>query len=95
MGTLRQDIIRLLKQDYLDSWQLAQSIGIQEKELTDHLPHVARSTAARGDRFMVRPACCLNCGYEFKDRRRLSQPGKCPKCKQARIQGPWYHIQAA
>ena len=94
MDTLRQRIARLLKSNSLDAWQLAESMGIHEKELLAHLPHVARSASGRGEKFRVRPAVCLDCGFEFKERRRLDPPGKCPKCKQERIQGPWYHIDA-
>ena len=92
MGTLRQRIIELLSQEPLDAVQLAQALGVREKELFDHLPHIARSVGARRGGLRMRPASCRNCGFEFKERRRLSPPGRCPRCGQSRIDGPWYYI---
>jgi predicted Zn-ribbon and HTH transcriptional regulator len=67
-------------------------LKLREKETLFHLPHIAKSVAARGGRLRIRPASCMNCGFEFRDRRRLSPPSRCPQCKQSRIQGPWYQI---
>ena len=92
MGTLRQQMIAALQEKAMDRRELSQVLGISEKEVTLHLPHIARSVAAQKMKWQVEPACCENCGYTFKDRRRLDQPGRCPRCKAARIRGPWYKI---
>ena len=92
MGTLRQQIIGLLQEGPMDRRALSQALGIKEKEVAMHLDHVAKSVRAQNMRWIVEPALCLSCDYQFKDRRRLSRPGKCPKCKNERIQGPWFRI---
>ena len=92
MGTIRQDIISMLQESVMDLYQLSQSLGLSEKETMSHLPHVAQSVTARGGRFDVQPAECRDCGYQYCDRRRLSPPGRCPRCRRNRIDGPWYKI---
>lgn len=76
----------------MDRRGLSQALGISEKEVDTHLPHVAKSVAARGLHWHVQPAYCDNCAYTFKDRRRLTSPGKCPRCRDTRILGPWFHV---
>ena len=91
-GTTRQLIIDLLCRAPMDLIQMARVLELREKEVAEHLPHIAKSVAGRGGRFIMHPASCLNCGYQFKDRRRLKPPGRCPRCKQSRLQGPDYQI---
>ena len=76
----------------MDVRDLSQALRISEKEVKFHLPHIARSVAARKARLEVVPARCESCDYTFSDRRRLSPPSKCPRCRMSRIQGPWYRV---
>jgi predicted Zn-ribbon and HTH transcriptional regulator len=92
VGTLRQQMINALLRGFMDQRQLSQTLGIREKEVALHLPHIARSAKAKKLNWQVRPAYCEDCSYSFKDRRRLTPPGKCPRCRSSRIQGPWFHI---
>lgn len=92
MKTLRQQMIDLLRQSPMDVLSLSQALAVSEKEIVDHLPHIAKSAAGRGGRLSLRPAYCEGCGFQFKERQRLSPPSRCPRCKSARILGPWYHV---
>ncbi len=92
MQTLRQQIIDTLSREPMDLLQLSQVLGLGEKEILTHLPHIAKSLAHRKSRFTMVPARCVGCGFEFKERRRFSPPGRCPRCRQSRIQGPWYQV---
>lgn len=92
MRTLRQEMMVKLKEDKLDIRGLSQALGIREKEVIRHLPHVAKSAKAKGMAFEIQPAYCENCHFSFEARQRLSPPSKCPQCRQSRIQGPWYKI---
>lgn len=76
----------------MDLGRLSQVLALTEKEVLTHLPHVQKSIASQGGRLVIIPACCDGCGYEFKSRRRISPPGRCPECKHSRISGPWYAI---
>jgi len=92
MKTVRQKIIALLSERPLDILTLAQVLDIREREVVDHLPHVVRTVTAHGGKLIVREAQCEACGYRFKERKRLSPPTRCPRCKQSRIVGPWYEV---
>lgn len=73
--------------------ELSQVAGIREKDVAQHLEHLARSLAHRGERLVVEPASCLACGYAFRDRTRLTRPGACPSCRSTRIDPPAFRIE--
>jgi predicted Zn-ribbon and HTH transcriptional regulator len=85
-------MIRELQRKSMDQRELSQSLGIPEKEVALHLPHIAKSAKARKLDWQTQPAYCEDCNFSFKDRRRLTPPSKCPRCRSTRIQGPWYRI---
>jgi len=76
----------------MDQRELSQALGIREKEVAQHLPHIAKSVKAKKLTWQTQPAYCEECAYSFKDRRRLTPPSKCPRCRSSRIRGPWYRI---
>lgn len=91
--TLRQLIVALLDQKEMTARELSQMLGIREREVYDHLFHVARSVAARGKRRLtILPFRCLSCGYLFEERRRFTRPSRCPKCKRTRLEIPTYRL---
>ena len=92
MQTIRQKIIALLTLQEMDARQLSGQVGIQEKEVIEHLSHIARSLAIKGKKLTIRPAECLLCGYIFKKRRRFARPGRCPRCKKSHLQSPGFYI---
>jgi len=92
MQTVRQNIIDLLSRQEMDARQLSTQLGIREKEAIAHLSHIARSLAARGNKLTIRPAECLLCGYVFEKRRRLTRPGRCPRCKKSHLRSPGFYI---
>ncbi len=92
MPTIRQQIIELLSSGERGSRELSRILGIREKEVLDHLPHIARSVGAGKGKLVIHPPVCLSCGFEFKERRRFTKPGRCPKCKSQQIQPPGFEI---
>ncbi len=93
MQTIRQQIIELLSEREMSARELSQTIRIREKEVYEHLPHIARSLAAQRKKLVVLPFQCLDCGYVFEERRRFTRPGRCPRCKKAHLAWPMYKIQ--
>ncbi len=91
--TIRQQIRELLTLSQMDARAISQEVHICEKEVYEHLMHINRSLAATHKKIDMEPAACLNCGYVFRDRRRYSPPGHCPRCKQTHIQSPLYFIR--
>lgn len=92
METVRQRIIGLLVETEMNARDLSQALGIREREVYDHLPHIARTVSAQHKRLAVLPFRCLVCGYTFKERKRFTRPGRCPRCKQGHVEWPMYRI---
>ena len=90
--TIRQGIISLLSEQELDARDLSQELGLKEKEIYEHLVHVAQTVAASRGRFVIIPSQCLLCGYVFEDRRRLTRPSRCPQCRRSKLQNPSFRI---
>ena len=91
-GTVRQKIIHLLEEEEVTARDISQRVGIREREVYDHLTHIAKSMTARGKRLKIPPFSCLGCGYVFKDRERFTRPSRCPRCRGTRIQMPVYRL---
>lgn len=83
--TIRQMIIEALKAGMLSAKDISRLVGIKEKEVTTHLPHVEKSVSAGGARFVVEPSKCLECGFVFRKRGRLKTPSRCPVCRSEEI----------
>lgn len=90
--TIRDAIRHELSAGSMTALELSSAVGIPHKAVTEHLEHLRRSAAAVGDRFEVEPASCPDCGFEFRERSRLSRPSRCPKCRSERIEAPRFRI---
>lgn len=91
-NTIRRQIIALLGEREMNAREISQALGIREKVVYEHLTHIARSVAAQGARLLVLPIKCLGCGYVFKDRRRFTPPGRCPRCRKTYLERPTYRL---
>jgi predicted Zn-ribbon and HTH transcriptional regulator len=91
--TVRQQIIACLVEADMSAKDISKAVGIREKEVSAHLDHIARTMSARGKALVIRPFQCLTCGYAFKDRKRFTRPGRCPRCKGTPIENPTFRIQ--
>jgi len=84
-------IMELLEQKQLSALQLSGELGITEKEIFEHLEHIARSLKPT-KRLVVEPAQCRSCGFPFKKRNRMKPPSRCPRCRSEFIQRPRFSI---
>ncbi|MFO7753612.1 MAG: ArsR family transcriptional regulator [Desulfobacteraceae bacterium] len=91
--TLRQEIISLLERDPMTVRELSQAVGIMEKDVTRHLESIDKTVKHRKQKLDVSPFFCRNCGFEFKSRKRLKKPGKCPACRDGRIEPAVFRIR--
>lgn len=74
--------------------ELAGMIGAPEREIEEHLAHVVRSLARdKTRRFLLEPSRCHDCGFVFRDRTRLTTPGRCPACRSEAIAPPRFGIE--
>jgi transcriptional regulator len=81
----------LVEGDYTAK-EISGRLGIKEKEVYEHLPHVEKSLG-KGQSLISEPARCLECGFVFKKRRRFTSPGKCPVCRSESITDPVYGVR--
>lgn len=92
MHTLRQAIKELLLEEApLSSLELSQRLSLSEKEVLDHLTHIARAPGP-DHRFQITPASCKHCGFVFKKRDRLTIPSRCPICHHESIRRPRFAL---
>ncbi|MFO8083788.1 MAG: transcriptional regulator [Desulfobacterales bacterium] len=90
--TIREKIIRCLESEPMTARDLSKALRISEKDAYSHLPSIQKSIAHQGKRIKTMPCYCLNCGFEFKDRKSFKKPGKCPECRQSRIEPAVFEI---
>ena len=90
-GTRRQQIVESLTANEWSFDDLRSEFGLTVKVLEEDLHHIERSVRASGMKLRVRSASCFGCGFEFT-KKALHPPGRCPKCRDRRIDGPWVKI---
>ena len=94
--TARQRMIDLLSGTRLTAYQLAQMLGISERQVEDHLVHVVKTIARDRERhFILEPSTCPECHFIFQDRRKLTRPSRCPRCRSESITAPRYGIDGS
>ena len=92
-STRRQKIYEMLKFEEWSIDDLRHEVGITVKILEEDLHHIERSARAIGAVLHMRAAICRGCGFKFT-RGALHPPGRCPKCRESHIDGPWVKITA-
>ena len=90
--TIRQQMLFLLSEKDMSAREISQVMGIREKDVYEHLPHIARSAAVQRKKVIILPSSCLVCGYVFKERKRFTRPSRCPRCKKSHLQEPMYRV---
>ena len=78
----------LLARQPMSARELAEELGLREKEVVEHLEHLRRSHLA----LIVTPAACRECGFVFRKRDRLSRPSRCPMCRSEQIEEPVFEV---
>ena len=89
--TIRGALRAALRDGELTARELSEQVGISERDVSHHLEHLQRASG-HGERLVVRPARCGRCGFEFKKRRKLTRPSRCPVCRGERIQAPRFAL---
>jgi predicted Zn-ribbon and HTH transcriptional regulator len=90
--TIRSALRAALLAGPLTAREVSARVGIGEKEVAEHLEHLARSLRHSAERLLVEPTQCLACGFVFKERTRLGRPSKCPACKSQRLRPSQFQI---
>jgi predicted Zn-ribbon and HTH transcriptional regulator len=90
--TIRQALKQLLQEQPCSALELSQHLSIPEKEVYEHLQHLARAPG-QGFRFHLIPAVCRHCGFTFTKRERLTSPSRCPICRYQSIKRPRFALE--
>ncbi len=91
-ATLRAALRDALRAGPLTAHELSARVRIPEKQVAEHLEHLGRSLRAGSERLHVEPARCLDCGFVFRKRDRLTRPSRCPVCRGERVDAPRFAI---
>ncbi len=94
-ATVREELRAALIDGPATARELSARAGLREKDVVEHLEHLARSLEHRGEQLVVEPAACIACGFVFRSRERLTRPGACPSCRSTRIDPPSFRIERA
>jgi predicted Zn-ribbon and HTH transcriptional regulator len=76
----------------LSALEISGYAGVTEKEVHGHLEHIQRSLNKSGQKLVITPAECKQCGFVFRKRERLKRPGRCPACRSESITEPLFSI---
>lgn len=85
-------MLGFLSQGTYTAREISQALGIAIKDVYSHLTHIARSAAGQKKKLITIPCSCLSCGHVFRDRTRLTKPGRCPRCRGERIEEPRFGV---
>jgi predicted Zn-ribbon and HTH transcriptional regulator len=94
-ATVRQSLREVLLAGEATARDLSRQVGIPERDVADHVQHLAESARHTGERVVVEPSVCLVCGFAFthRERHRFTRPGRCPECHGRRITLPRFRIE--
>ena len=91
-ASARQALVDELTRGPATLRDLSGAVSLSEKEVADHLPHIAKSAKRRQLRFVIEPAKCHRCDFVFENRSRPKTPSRCPACKSERIEPPRFSL---
>lgn len=93
MLTRREEIVKLLKNTSMTLKELSDYFDVPYSTIPEDISSIRKSLRREGLRFYVAPAECMKCGFVFRDRSRVDDPKKCPKCHDERIDPQKFRIE--
>jgi hypothetical protein len=91
--TVRQDLALALRAGPATARDLSKVVGASEKQVLEHLEHLARSLRGRGAKLVITPSECLDCGFAFSHRDKPARPSRCARCHGSRLTLPGFAIR--
>lgn len=79
----------------LSSREISGYVGIPEREVYEHLKHIARTLSRKDEELIITHPVCRKCGFAFKKRERLKKPSRCPLCHSESIKEPLFLIRGS
>lgn len=79
-GTRRQQIATWLTERAYTLDELVRACGVSKAVVAEDIRHIARSLPP-SRRLRVEPSTCRRCGFTFSKRDRVTDPSRCPRCR--------------
>lgn len=90
--TTRQRLAAALREEAATPSELAVRFDLTPQAVVGHVEHVARSLEGTGERLLVAPPECRDCGFDgFDDPANL--PSRCPSCKSESVAEPTFTVR--
>jgi predicted Zn-ribbon and HTH transcriptional regulator len=90
-GTRRQQIAGWLRERAYTLDELVRACGVPKAVVADDIKHIARSLSPPR-RLRVEPSVCRRCGFTFSKRERVTDPSRCPRCRNEWISSQAFQI---
>jgi len=90
--TQRQEIIDMLRYRQLTVKEIADEFLTIPEIIVEDLKHIRESVWPQ-EKLMHTDPVCRDCGFIFKERKKLKPPSKCPKCKSHKIDAPRFFVK--
>ncbi|MFB6130666.1 MAG: transcriptional regulator [Salinigranum sp.] len=90
--TTRQRIVDALRDGSQTASSLSRTVGAPRSAVYDHLRHVARSLEGSGERLLVAPPECADCGFDGYDDP-VGDPSRCPRCRSEDVREAAFKIE--
>lgn len=88
----RKELIDRLRQGPASVRELAREFEVPISRVREDLDHVRRSLKHSGERLVVDPARCRQCGFTFT-KAKSSRPSRCPQCKSTWLSDPEVRVE--
>lgn len=79
-GTRRQQIATWLAERAYTLDELVRACGVSKAVVAEDIRHIGRSLSPP-QRLRVEPSVCRRCGFTFSKRDRITDPSRCPRCR--------------
>ncbi len=93
MLTRREAIKQLLEEDFFSLQEIAFHYRAPLKEIIDDFNFIENDIKGSGQTLFMKPAQCKSCGYQYRDRRKVETPSKCPDCHKEQIEPAKFKIE--
>ena len=93
MSTRREKIVKLLKSSSMTLQEISSYFDVPYSTIPEDINSIRKTLRRQGLRIFVAPAECIKCGFVFRDRSRVDDPKKCPKCHDERIDPQRFRIE--
>jgi len=91
-ATTRERIADRLREETLSASALATEFDVTADAALTHVQHVARSLSGTGERLLVAPPECRDCGFSAFDDP-ANRPSRCPECKSEAVAEPSFRVE--